>query len=461
MLRKLVHGGLYLYIFLLPLQTRFIFFTGELAGKAWEYGTYALYASDMLLGLVAVGAVIVHLQDFDDDFHFRNRKSLNIYFLIILLMIVGLIGGLFAGDTRLALYGWVLMLEGVLLFFVLMHTKFSLHRLAQVFVASICVQSLLALIQFLTQRIPASTLLGVSLKLPAFSGVSVVETLTSRFLRGYGTFDHPNILAAYVVVALVLALALIFTCRSLLERRLLYAGIAVLATGLFVTFSRSGYLALVVALFVIGMYLLVNKNVGLLARLLDFTLINLLVFVCFAGLNSDLIAQRFFAPEVVVSSSVTERVSQYGTAHEILNDHWARGVGLRNYTQIVVAEHPESVVNSVEPVHNVFLLVLAETGLAGMFVFILLFCDILRNILRFKVDYTKELLDELEKFQVADIYEEEYAFMTHWYIVSSGLVIAMLTWAFFDHFWWTLHPGIMLFWFIIGMWTRQFVRLRR
>src|SRR3990167_8743999 len=49
---------LYILIFLLPLQTRWLAKSGELNGGYWEYGTISLYGTDILiLGLILVWLV--------------------------------------------------------------------------------------------------------------------------------------------------------------------------------------------------------------------------------------------------------------------------------------------------------------------------------------------------------------------------------------------------------------------
>ena len=53
-LEKIIEYGLYLLVFLLPMQTRWIIKTGELNGGYWEYGTISLYSTDILLAVLLV-----------------------------------------------------------------------------------------------------------------------------------------------------------------------------------------------------------------------------------------------------------------------------------------------------------------------------------------------------------------------------------------------------------------------
>jgi len=51
-INKTIEYGLYLLVFALPIQTRWIIKAGALNGGPWEYGTYSLYATDILLLLL-------------------------------------------------------------------------------------------------------------------------------------------------------------------------------------------------------------------------------------------------------------------------------------------------------------------------------------------------------------------------------------------------------------------------
>ena len=48
-LQKIIEYGFYLFLFILPWQTRWIIVPGEINEGYFEYGTYSLYGSDILL----------------------------------------------------------------------------------------------------------------------------------------------------------------------------------------------------------------------------------------------------------------------------------------------------------------------------------------------------------------------------------------------------------------------------
>src|SRR5690606_34838342 len=91
---------------------------------------------------------------------------------------------------------------------------------------------------------------------PAFSGVTVLGARGTRWLRAYGLTTHPNQLGALLTALLLFLLpawlTLIQTGDSR-RRLLLYTtGIALGLAGLYVSFSRSAWLAFGGGLLVMG-----------------------------------------------------------------------------------------------------------------------------------------------------------------------------------------------------------------
>ena len=79
----------------------------------------------------------------------------------------------------------------------------------------------------------------------------------SQFFRVNGFFFDPNILGRYLAMAMLIALAVAWTRRRTWELAALAGAVAVMAGGLFVTYSRSSTLMLMV-----GIVLLAARGVG-------------------------------------------------------------------------------------------------------------------------------------------------------------------------------------------------------
>ena len=54
MLKKILDYLLMLFLFLLPWQTRWFYQSGSLNGGYWEYGTFSLYGTQILLWLIII-----------------------------------------------------------------------------------------------------------------------------------------------------------------------------------------------------------------------------------------------------------------------------------------------------------------------------------------------------------------------------------------------------------------------
>ncbi len=461
LLKQIIRWGLCLFVFLIPWQARLIVQQGTLQGVPWEYGTVSIFVTEILLALLCIAGVVLHLKDFDDDHHFRNQKSYWMMVLLSVFVVISLVTAVFAIDVRTALLGALRLLEGVALVLLLRHAVVSLHRLAQCLVVSAALQGVIGSWQFFTQRIAGSTWLGVSEKLPQMQGISVIETATERVLRAYGTFGHPNILAGFLVIGLMCAVGLLLTQRSRREAVLTYGALVLISAGLFFTFSRMGIIVTLICAAALGVYLLVNRNHALLRVARDAALVLVAVMGLLSILYGDVVTNRYLSAEILATPSVQERVSLYETGRELAAQHWQRGVGIGNYTFAFVQAYPLLEGYEYQPVHNIYVLILVELGIGGLFVFLLFVGEMLKHITRFRVEYPVELLEELEKFQTADMYQEEYGYITHWYIILSSILIGLLVWGLADHFWWTLYPGILMFWLVIGLWMHVFVRVRR
>ncbi|MDP2736252.1 MAG: hypothetical protein Q8O59_00490, partial [bacterium] len=160
-LNKIIEYGLYLLIFLLPLQTRWIIKAGELNGGPWEYGTYSLYATDILLIIILLLFVIVIASDrrersnltYSDDNQRllrrpeygtpRNDKVTRRFVGGLLLM--SAVSVFFAANRPLALYklGWLML--GVGLFWLVIKADYNRLKLIYAMLAGIFFQAVLGI----------------------------------------------------------------------------------------------------------------------------------------------------------------------------------------------------------------------------------------------------------------------------------------------------------------------------
>ncbi len=220
-LEKIIEYGLYLLIFLLPVQTRWIIKAGEINGGYWEYGTISLYATDILLILLLLSFVA---------YKFLNKSKIEkpkseifIYWWFIAgLVIASFISTIFAFDKSIAIYGFIRLLLGIGLFWLVVKANYNKLKLVIVFLFAIALQACLAIWQFIYQTSFANKWLGLALHQAKDLGTSVIETVGSdgvgeRWLRAYGGLDHPNILGGFMVIGMVLAIGIVINSECYAE----------------------------------------------------------------------------------------------------------------------------------------------------------------------------------------------------------------------------------------------------
>jgi putative inorganic carbon (HCO3(-)) transporter len=186
--------------------------------------------------------------------------------------------------------------------------------------------------------------------------------------RAQGTVGTPNGYAMYLVVAMSFALALLFSGAKGLYQAL--AGVILCAgvPSLVFSLSRGGW---------IGFVTVVVMTLGLAARrgrLKIHTVLLIASAACAALLvmsivGSNLIVSRLTSED---HGSAASRVDLARGAWAMIQDHPLSGVGLNNYTLLMPQYDWTSLQSWGRPavVHNVYLLVTAETGLVGLIAFL-------------------------------------------------------------------------------------------
>lgn len=427
LLKRIVEYGLYLFIFLLPWQTRWIWQPGYLAGGPWEYGTFSLYGVDILLILLIILSFFIKG---------REAKAIkNIWILILAFLFISFLSIFGASNQELGWYAFIRLLEGAAIFWLVWRSQFSLVKAGVAFASAGFIQSGFAIYQFFSQSSPAFKWLGLASQDPGVLGDFVVGTNTGRFLRAYGSLPHPNMLGGFLVMAIIILLGLYFYLNHsqssrwfLLKDLLIIISLVVITFGLLLTFSRSAWLALAVALailFLVNIFRKRKLQVWLLAKA---TIVMLLVAVMTFVMIPELFETRALGQVRLEIKSTQERIAYYSDAKKLIEKNWLKGVGVGNYTQAVynqIDSFRESW--DYQPVHNIYLLVGTETGIFGLIVFLLLLFEIIKNII-FKISRSGD-----------------------WFLVNSSILIAFLVIGFFDHYFWTLSFGIWLFWLALGI----------
>lgn len=416
MLKAIIEKLIWLYVLLLPLQIVFIFDEKFINGAKWHYGTGVFYATELLLIITAVLSLIQFVKSERlalSSFFTKNNtlKKATITCLWLLIAWSGL-SIFWSAEKSAALYLWLKLLEGVALFLVIFSLKIDKNKLLWPLALTAGLQGLLAGWQFVTQSITGNKWLGIATHEASRLGEIVIENSDGRWLRAYGTFAHPNILGGFCVFGLLATLELSRSTKK--QYQLILMVLAMANTlGIFFSFSRSAWLAAVIAIAIIIVRSIRKKDCPTMKTLAAASLIGIFLFFSF----SNFIVTRSDFSNRLEQQSLDERGSQIIESLKIFRSSNWLGVGINNYTATLASLNPALPAFSLQPAHNLYLLLLAELGIVGFlaFTFFIIFLFVQRR------GHYDRLI---------------------W--LAPLLIIGL-----FDHYLWTQYAGIALFWLVL------------
>ncbi len=243
-------------------------------------------------------------------------------------------------------------------------------------VISAVIQSILAVLQFALNHSLGLGIIGESqVQVGGFASSSVYLG-DSYHLRGYGTFPHPNVLGGFLAVSLIPTFASIRNSRmqNLKKRQKTLLAIATLTilAGILVTWSRSAWVitaAISITWIIHHLSQISRKQVATFV-LLGIILSGLLF--TWIKLGNDHIAQslneRIFEQSTAGDISITQRQELNERAIDMIKKHPVTGVGTGRFIPELASDpvYTESGIRLMQPVHNIFLLIWAETGTLGL-----------------------------------------------------------------------------------------------
>ena len=331
---------LWLFLFLLPTQLgkHFFFDFSYISGVRVDYLAPAIYLTDLLAGLLivmywkhVVAGVIRHAR-----------------YLVYLAPLVAINIAL-SQQPILSLYGWLRMAEIYLLFHLFRSIHIPQALSMSAFTAGALVQTILTLMQFQLHRALQGPWywLGERALSTSLPGVAKASLFGTEILRPYGTFSHPNSLGGFYVLVVAWLLS---TPAHTARMQWLKAGLITLSSMLvLISFSKTAIITLFI---VVGVFGIRNSKVFVTCRLCMFARICIAVSIL-----------TFFLSAHGDVYSLDKRLILMKEATTILLHHALWGTGFWNN----LYEHARFVQRYpyvfVQPVHNVFLLWMMQTGL--------------------------------------------------------------------------------------------------
>ncbi|MEW6408259.1 MAG: O-antigen ligase family protein [Patescibacteria group bacterium] len=484
----------YLFVFLLPLEKKHVFIAKalDLSTNYSPWEAIEIYLTDIVFGLVLLFWLINLLvqNPISDHIEFEIAQhptqrwtKLKLYknpvFLLLSgFFLVAIISTIQEGITNLEVYHLTKLAEYFMIF---IYTVLNIDTIVKllyiiiIFIFSSFFQAILGILQYLSQHSYNLKIFGEVDLTPQAQNVAKIVVDGEKYIRAYGTLPHANILGGYLFVGSIFAFMLILLIilffarnneqninnkpifanknpqklfhveQSLFFRlfRLYYNYLlvifsfifALLFLGLIFSFSRSAWLAFI---FVI-IFLLINFTKSFINFFKKdykkiWPILILFVFIT--------ISLATFFPQIKAKTSHTD---QYGdesvagrfeytkTSLKMVKKSPFFGIGYGNFT-IKLAGFSQKPLQwwQFQPVHNIYLLILSETGILGL----LFFLGFIGYVFYLGIKAIKNIGNSIQRLVIISFFA-----------IFSGLIII----GFFDHYLWDIQQGSLLFWLISGI----------
>lgn len=359
-LQRIEQGLLFLTLLFLPTQLGKHFWPNfsYIYSLPIDYLSPTLYFWDLLVVLLLIIFTIQRKS--------VRRGALNLFLFFFLSQALSLVPYVLDGDSINLGAGLVRAQQYLIagLFGVYIASINFAHIKSIIFYSlglGVLFESSLAILQFSRGSTIGLWFLGersFSLSTP---GIAKFDYLGLQFLRPYATFPHPNVLAAILLLSLIIMKNSLFENRFLMKIVLSIATIFASIT-ILLTFSR----AAIIATFTSAL-ILFGKKERIILFLVTFFLLPVLYTRFSTVLNFD-------------NLSLIRREQLTEVALSIWSTSPFLGIGLNNFITISSDQIVAGPSRFLQPVHNIFLLSLSETGIIGLIgLLILIVCPILRS----------------------------------------------------------------------------------
>ena len=399
-----LHQKLFLLlVLLLPLQLGRHFWPewSYVMGLRVDYLSPTIYLTDILVFLI-LGTWILEKSKIQNPKSKIKIKNSKFIFLLAAVFIFLLANCFFAKNQGAAIYKLVKITEFSLLGFYVAKNNYGLRIANYGLILAVIYSSLLAIAQFIKQSSAGGIFwwLGERTFNAGTPGIAKTDFFGHLLLRPYATFPHPNVLAGFVLISFILSAPFVYQ-----KNKLLFAFYFLISTvTLFISFSQAAWLVGLV----VGLWALRNLKIKKwLKRLVCGGTIFLLIFY--------LIKVPIFTEE-----SFFQRLELAKNALQLIKQNPLIGAGLNNFI-VNLPKFQKGQILWLQPVHNIYLLVAAETGIIGLIIFLWFL------FLTFK-----------------KLFNRYIATLLYCYI-------AILLLGLFDHYWLTLQQTQLLFAIILGL----------
>ena len=305
---------------------------------------------------------------------YRSRKgkklkikiNLKIFFLFVLCVFV-MCNCLYSLSPFVSLYMWLKVLEFSLLAHYVIRNPVSFTVLTNILCFPILYSSVIAIIQSCVQHSLGGPLWFIGER--AFSvstpGIAKINfcwfngTFCREVLRPYATFPHPNVLAGFLASLVPLLVLTVLQKQTLGKKIVMVSSLIVSFIALLLTASRAAIIVGTGGLVITVLFSFKRsyKKGAVIASLL-------LIISVF-------MVTPYFQELTPGSESVSVRKNLNNAAFTLSRDRPLVGTGLGTFIVALPQVDGSRNLYFLQPVHNIYLLILSETGIFGLFLFLL------------------------------------------------------------------------------------------
>ncbi len=350
-MRKLLLGVILLDI---PFQLDFYFAHREEIAQLGTLGGINISVTTIaLLGLYALW-FIEGLAQNNDRARFSLRDSQPFLWYLFFTACSVLV----ARDATLSFFEIFLLLQMLLLQVYIactVRTRQEVVFIVSLLIVGIILESLVIIQVWYTGEVFA--IAGISTRM------NIDANIATQVLRPYGTLGSPNYAAAYLGLVLSLIASVFFTQLSRGYKTVAALAVGLGGVALLATFSRGGWIALSIALMVMGAIAWKRRWLSLSTPLA----------VIFSGLLLAVVFQDRIIARVTADDggSAHSRIPLMKLAFNIIQDQPLLGVGANNFATVMNNYVTADLIGEwLYTVHNSYLRIWAEIGIGGLLAYV-------------------------------------------------------------------------------------------
>lgn len=360
----------YLLVLFLPTQLGLHFFLpfSQIEGVPIDYLIPTLYFTDLLVICIVVG-VLYHKFCTQKKFLTSFIQSKSFVFLLVGVTYV-LATSLMSVNVGAAVYKWVKIIEFLLLGWAIVQIRPNIKTVLLLLGVGVFFESLIAFGQFYLGRSIGFGLwwLGERSFYASTPGITTFSYDGALYLRPYATFPHPNVLGGFLALSIVALLWGLTYLKKLFEKNeqiFLTLSCVIGMVALLLTVSRAAWIVFILGIFLLG--------VESMKRRLPPVFISVSLWILGMSFLSSILIPLFFPQLLTMGGNHwMERGTLLWAATQMVSLSPFIGVGLNNF----LVNLPSLLTNIssysiFQPVHNIYMLILSETGFIGFCFFLI------------------------------------------------------------------------------------------